>query len=232
MMKILVVEDSPVDQAFVARSLEAQDIQVSVSSTMKHAAESIQREEYDLVLLDLSLPDGDGLQFLADLTRKIDVDRTPVILLSGNQDVDSRIAAFDLGAEDFLVKPVSPTELRARVQARLRRKQRLSRSGEFVERGPLRIRLSSQTAELTAAGGEPRALELTPKEFKLLLRLATSHGEVVTREELLQTVWGKSVHIGDRTVDTHICSLRKKLSPHSSLIESAPGVGYRFAGNA
>jgi DNA-binding response OmpR family regulator len=213
-MRVLVVEDDPAVAEPLLAGLQRNGIEVDhvvYASQVIAAAQNV-----DVVLLDLGLPDGDGLEVLRELRRTLDI---PVIIATARGDETDRIVGLELGADDYVVKPFSVRELAARVRAVARRR----RIEPNLESGRLVV---DRTRHLVTVDGEP--VELTAKEFDLLAVLAEEPGRAVTRQELFSRVWDP-VWIGTgKTLDVHVASLRKKLGD-SELIETVRGVGYRLA---
>jgi two-component system alkaline phosphatase synthesis response regulator PhoP len=222
--KILLIEDAPDCQLLVKEAL-ARSSDVRIASSLGEARALLGTERFELIILDLSLPDGDGMEFFSRLQGAAAVDGTPVIFLTARTETASQVAAFTLGADDYVVKPIRPVEFRARVEAKLRRIA-VRRSGPeaALSCGELTIELGTQKA--TLAG---RELDLTGREFKILCQLARNAEKALSREQLIQAVWGSSVHVLDRTVDTHVYTLRKKLGGHAHYIVSEVGLGYRLS---
>ncbi|MEI6363115.1 MAG: response regulator transcription factor [Actinomycetes bacterium] len=213
-MRVLVVEDDPAVAEPLLAGLQRNGIEVDhvvYASQVIAAAQNV-----DVVLLDLGLPDGDGLEVLRELRRTLDI---PVIIATARGDETDRIVGLELGADDYVVKPFSVRELAARVRAVARRR----RIEPNLESGRLVV---DRTRHLVTVDGEP--VELTAKEFDLLAVLAEEPGRAVTRQELFSRVWDP-VWIGTgKTLDVHVASLRKKLGD-PELIETVRGVGYRLA---
>jgi two-component system catabolic regulation response regulator CreB len=236
MADILLVEDSKDCQILVKETL-SKVAHVRIATSLQEARIALSRERFDLILLDLSLPDGDGLEFFSQIqSRNADLGEIPVIFLTGKSETAMQVTAFSMGADDYIVKPLRPIEFRARVEAKLKKIAHAKQSETLIVRGDLRIELGTQRASILASSsqgpaggqGERRELDLTGREFKLLYHLARREGTVFSREELIAAVWGESVHVLDRTVDTHIYTLRKKLGDYSFYIESEVGLGYRL----
>jgi len=225
MARILVVEDSSEERHLIARALASGERLVFAASVAE-GLERLRSEVFDLALLDVTLPDGDGFQLLSLLRNDERLGELPVVFLTARSATPDKVLAFSLGAEDYLEKPWDPQELRARVQARLRRLQAASEQAPVLRRGDLCLDLGSY--RLFACSGDVETeLELTPHEFRLLYRLASREDQVFDRAHLLEAVWGSTV-VTERTVDTHVYNLRRKLGPYGRCIESVRGVGYRF----
>lgn len=229
MHRILLVEDSESSLKVVQSALAGEDLELTVARTLADARKVTETENpFDLILLDISLPDGEGSALMDEWQGNVRMKRTPVVFLTGKEDVDSKVAAFAMGADDYIVKPVSPRELKARVDARLRRTQT---PPEVIRRGVLALHFPMMRATVQMSGVET-PVELTSKEFRLVALLAQNEGQVFTRNELVRAVWGKDLDVVNRTVDSHICGARRKLGPAGKYIESVTGSGYRFMAEA
>src|SRR5450759_1509449 len=225
--KILVVDDEEHIIELVELYLSKEGYQVVKATDGDEAVEKFADEKPDLLVLDIMLPGRDGLDVLRQVRKTSQV---PVIMLTARESEVDKVVGLELGADDYLTKPFSPRELVARVKAVLRRsKPTAAEADAVVEREGLAI--STQRREVQVEGrGE---VELTAKEFDLLLVLASNPGIVLTRERLMEKVWGYE-YIGDtRTVDVYIRHLREKLSDDADkprFVETVRGVGYRFKG--
>lgn len=216
--RILIVDDDPEIREIERKWLEEHGYEITVAVDGRQALERVSGHE--LVVLDLQMPKLDGFEVL---TRLRQTSAIPIIVVSGRNEGADRIAALEMGADDYLVKPFLPRELVARVKALLRR-SRLP-STDSVQGGPVVV--DSVARRVTLDGAE---IELTPREYDLLKILAQSPGRTFTREELLDRVWGEE-YVGDtRRVDIHISKLRSKLTRDGrpSPLRSIWGVGYRF----
>ena len=226
MSQILVVEDEPAIAESLAYALRREGYAVATAGTLAAAAREL--DTATLVVLDLMLPDGSGF----DLLGKLRAQRTPpaVIVLSSRDAEADRVAALETGADDYVTKPFSPREIVARVRAVLRR-ARAAGVGEGEARElPLRVEESTRRAFVHG-----RSLELTKVEFDLLACLLGAPGRVFTRAELIDRVWGDGFAITDRTIDSHVKGLRRKVGEaggEPGLIETVRGVGYRVEGRA
>jgi two-component system KDP operon response regulator KdpE len=223
-LRVLVVEDEADIRRFVRLALEAEGHEVYEADGLRRGLIDAASRRPDLIILDLGLPDGDGIELLCDLRHWSPV---PVIVLSARSAEADKIAALDAGADDYLAKPFGVGELLARVRAQLRRSAQQTPAGETVIRfGDIAVDLVRRTVE--RAG---RPLHLTPIEYRLLTHLAGQPDRVITHRQLLKAVWGPG-HIEDtHYVRVHMANLRKKVEldasqPRHFLTET--GVGYRF----
>ena len=176
----------------------------------------------DLIILDLNLPDVDGLTICRELKKHEETRRVPIIMLTARVEERDKLLGFELGADDYVTKPFSMRELLARIAAHLRRTGVPQSPDDVYDDGRLRIDRARHTVE-----SEGSAVHLTKKEFDLLWLLIRSGGRVVSRETILSRLWDYAADIETRTVDVHIRSLRKKIGDH--VIETVVGVGYKFA---
>lgn len=223
MASVLVVEDEPAIAESLVYSLRREGYGVESAGTLSEAETKM--AEADLVILDLMLPDGSGFDLLAEL-RRLDSPPAVIILSSRDHEAD-RVAGLETGADDYVTKPFSPREVVARVRAVLRRTSR----EESVKppAGQLPLACDATTRRATVHGN---ALELTRVEFDLLATMVAAPGRVFTRAQLIERIWGDNFAITDRTVDSHVKALRRKVSTaggHAQLIETVRGVGYRVS---
>jgi DNA-binding response OmpR family regulator len=225
---ILVVEDHRTTCTFLADNLTADGFEILVAECAQDAWRLLATKFPDLAVVDLGLPDRDGLELVADV-RDSDgqvgrIDRNiPLLILSGRAGELDRLRGFARGCDDYVVKPFSYVELRARIEALLRRTERRE-SRSLLRVGPLRIDPLARQAWL-----DDRALELSKKEFALLRVLASDPTRVFTRDELLRLVWGYTTVGKTRTLDSHAYRLRQKLGENGDrLVVNVWGVGYRL----
>jgi DNA-binding response OmpR family regulator len=224
--KILVVEDSADSFQLVKRAL-GPSYSLECAPSLADGVRMLNKNSYDLVLMDVMLPDGDGFGLCSILQSNDDLRNIPIIFLTAKNSVSDKVLGFQVGAEDFISKPFDPLELRARVEAKLRKKEREKHDSDIIRAGDLEINKSTQHVTVHE-NGNARRLDLTQIEFKLLVFLAKEPNVVFSRDEILNAVWGQSIHIYSRSVDTHVSKLRKKLGSFDTCIESVHGTGYRF----
>jgi DNA-binding response OmpR family regulator len=219
MARILIVEDEPEIAAALAYDLRLDGYEVEVAGDGESASLRGREPGWDLILLDVMLPKMDGFDVCREL-RKAGV-RTPILFLTARTHEAEKVLGLDLGADDYVTKPFSGRELRARIRARLRSSQ--PETEEVLRCAEIEI--DAARAEVRKAGEK---IEVTPQEFKLLLIFARNHGRVLSREQLIDLAWGRDTYVTDRAVDAHIVNLRRKLG--QELISSVRGMGYRFDG--
>ncbi len=230
MNRILLVEDSIESQILVASALD-RSYDLVCASTLEEAESFISRSPFDLVLLDITLPDGDGYQLCTRLQNDNATKDIPIVFLTAHNDVTNKIMGFSLGADDYIVKPFSPVKLRDRIDSKIRSLMNKKHSGEIIKCGNLQIDVLSRRVHLSQ-NDKNKILELTPIEYKLLLSLVQHADQVMTRNSLLLSVWGDKLHVSDRSIDNHVRKLRKMLSPDVDYIQSVyDGTGYVFSVN-
>jgi two-component system KDP operon response regulator KdpE len=222
--QILIVEDEAHIRRFVRLTLEAEGHTVHEAENYQRGLIEAATRPPDLVVLDLGLPDGDGVDLIRELRQWSSM---PVIVLSARSAEESKIAALDAGADDYLVKPFGSGELTARVRAQLRRHQQQTPAGEpQIAFGDVRIDLVRRVVERSG-----QELHLTPIEYKLLTHLASQPDRVITHAQLLKAVWGPGHQEDMHYVRVHMANLRKKIEAQPSMprhLITETGVGYRF----
>jgi DNA-binding response OmpR family regulator len=224
MPRILIVEDDADIALGLGKDLARHGYDVQVVADGEEAVRTGSREAWDLVLLDLMLPKKDGFEVCQDL-RQAGI-RTPIIMLTAKTHEAEKVLGLELGADDYVTKPFSPRELRARIQAALRR---------AGDPGGGTVRFGS--CEVDFGRGEVRRdgvpVEVTATEFRLLATFIRRRGRLLSRSELINAAWGPGTFVTDRVVDTHVLNLRKKIEPvpgRPCFIRSLRGRGYRFDG--
>jgi DNA-binding response OmpR family regulator len=224
--RILSVDDAPDHQLIVGR-LFVRDYSIITAFTLEEADLELGRGTFDLILLDVNLPDGDGFSYFAKLRAQDHTRDIPVIFVTISGEMSHEVTGLSLGAEDYIVKPIDPARTRARVDARLKN-LRQRREGEMVlQRGNLKLSVSLQRVTLIIEGKE-HPIGVTPVEFKLLFYFFRHEDHAFTREQLRSAVWGNASEVFDRTVDMHVSNLRKKIIGSDYKIQAVQGIGYRF----
>jgi two-component system response regulator ResD len=221
-IRVLMVDDEKRMVELVKLYLEKEGYVVDEAYDGQQALDMINKTKYNLIILDLMLPVVDGWTVCKEIRKKYDI---PVIMLTARGEEFDKVLGFELGADDYVVKPFSPRELTARVKALLRRLGPREEQEETLEFPDLIIEPESRMVKVNG-----KDVDLTPKEFDLLYYLARNRDKVFTREKLLEEVWGYDFFGSLRTVDTHIKQLREKLgrSKAASYINTVWGVGYKF----
>ena len=224
--RVLVVEDEPAISESISYALETEGMAVEAAYTFSEALAQVRRRPPSLVLLDVMLPGGSGLDICREIRTFSDV---PIIVLSARDAESDKVAGLELGADDYVTKPFSMRELIARVRSHIRRAARsgqMMETNEVLRGGPVELDVD---AHETRVRGE--AVTLRPKEFDLLETLMRRKGRLVTRETLLSEVWGSSFYGDSRTLDVHVKRLRHKIEEDSSKprhLITVRGLGYKF----
>ena len=223
-LRVLIVEDEPDIRDLLAFHLEREGYHVTKCRSGEEAVRLSQTAPPDLVLLDVMLPEMDGLEVCRRLRRDPRTQAVPIVMLTARGDEVDRVLGLELGADDYVVKPFSPRELVARVRAVLRRARPAPGTAPLAI-GGLRIDAAAHTVTVDGA-----PVSLTRREFDLLRALAEASGRVLSREFLLENVWGYAAagEIESRTVDVHVRRLRQKLGAEGRRIGTVTGVGYRL----
>ena len=225
-MNILIIEDEPDIRKNLEYNLSREGFSVSSVGSLKDGFKSLDSNTYSLILLDLMLPDGSGLDLCKKIKSNSHLEAIPIIILTAKDDEVDKVVGFELGADDYVTKPFSVRELILRIKAVLKRGQKDSKEIVEVERqfGDLRIDVESHEVHV-----DSNPIELTALEFRLLNELVDKRGRVQSRDQLLSEVWGYNAEVTTRTVDTHIKRLREKLGPMGKYVQTIRGVGYKFS---
>ena len=218
MAKILIVDYDLHLRKLVRTYAELEDFTCEEAQNGFEALEKLRGGNFDMIVLDIMMPGLDGFETMGELRKWSQI---PVIVLTARDEEYDKLLGFHLGADDYVSKPFSPKELVARIKAVMKRVDK--KQDEPIQYGELRVETAARTAFL----GE-QALSLTPKEFDLLTVLVRNEHLVLSREQLLQQVWGYDYYGDVRTVDTHIKTLREQLGPYRKWIRTVWGVGYQF----
>lgn len=229
MPSVLLIEDAKEFQLLVSNAL-AHMCDLSYAVTAAEAKTALEEKEFDLIILDIGLPDKSGYELCSELRADKNLQEIPIIILTSKSTISDKLTGFSLGADDYIVKPFDVLELQARATVRLKRSAQLKAKQLVLEGNGLRMDLSSHEVTVEGMPGAKVArLDLTPHEYKILQLLMSNKDKVFSREHLLNKIWGYDVHIEDRTVDKHISSLRKKLGDKGNLIHTVTGTGYKFS---
>ena len=220
-IKILVVDDEEDILEFLSYNLRAEGYDVIVADNGILAIELAKQEQPSLIILDVQMPDMDGITTCEKIREIPSLKETVVSFLTARSEDYSQIAGFEAGADDYITKPIRPKVLVSRVKALLKRRGITQDTNSIIELGDIVI---DKEKHLTTYKGQE--VIFAKKEFKLLKLLISKPGKVFTREEILEKVWGSGIIVGDRTIDVHIRKLREKLADH--YVKTVKGVGYKF----
>lgn len=225
-VNILVIEDEPDIRRNLEYNLGREGFKASSVGSLDEANEKLKSKKFDLILLDLMLPDGSGLDLCKKIKSNSETEATPIIILTAKDDEVDKVVGFELGADDYVTKPFSVRELILRVKAILKRSDAKTKEVVEVERqfGDLKIDVDSHEVHV-----DSQLIELTALEFRLLKELVDKRGRVQSRDQLLSEVWGYNAEVTTRTVDTHIKRLREKLGSMGKYVQTIRGVGYKFS---
>jgi two-component system phosphate regulon response regulator PhoB len=225
MERVLIVDDDPDIQGLVSYNLSQAGFRVTNAATGSAALESVREQPPDLIILDIMLPDLDGLEVCRTLRTRASSRRIPIIMLTARTEESDRVVGFELGADDYVMKPFSPRELVLRVKSIFRRvgedRTDVLRIGK--------LQLFPQRRQVLSGS---RTITLTAKEFELLHELMRARGNVLSREVLMDKVWGYHSQATSRTLDTHVRRLREKLGDEAIYLETVHKVGYRMSHSA
>jgi two-component system phosphate regulon response regulator PhoB len=222
MERVLIVDDDPDIVRLVSYNLSHAGYEVQTATTGRKALELIQQHPPDLIVLDLMLPDVDGMEVCRSLRQQAPSRRIPIVMLTARGEEIDRVVGFELGADDYVAKPFSPRELVLRIKSILRRvgKDRT----DVMHAGRIQVFPERRQCFIDSS-----LVTLTAKEFDLLYELMKAMGNVLTRDMLMERVWGYHGEATSRTLDTHVRRLREKLGDDGNCVETVRGVGYRIA---
>ncbi|MFN8261046.1 MAG: response regulator transcription factor [Chitinophagales bacterium] len=219
--KILVVDDEPDILEFLSYNLEKEGFLVETAENGKQALEKAKKNQPDIVLLDVMMPEMDGIEACRTMRELPQFEHTIIAFLTARTEDYSQIAGFETGADDYISKPIKPRVLVSRLKALLRRYEAKESKSSFLDVGNIQI---DRERYLIIFNGKEMAVPR--KEFELLYLLASKPGKVFKRDEILNEIWGRDIIVGDRTIDVHIRKLREKLG--EDLIKTVKGIGYKF----
>lgn len=221
MYKLLVVDDEPKIREVIREYAEFNGYEVTEAEDGMSAVGLCKLNKYDLVILDIMMPKLDGFTACKEIKKISDV---PIIMLSARGEEYDKLFGFELGIDDYIVKPFSPKELMARVNVVLERRNSVSKDNSSVLTfDGLEINIAARTVSV-----DGKRVELTPKEYDLLFYLVKNKNIALSRDKLLSDIWGYDFFGDDRTIDTHIKNLRNNLGPYRDFIVTLRGVGYKF----
>lgn len=222
--KILVVDDEPDILEILRYNLIKQGYTVVTASNGEEGIKVAEKEQPDLVILDIMMPKMDGVEVCRQMRMKPQFDQTIIAFLTARDEDYSQIAALDVGGDDYITKPIRPRVLVSRVKALLRRSGR--GDSEKIDTNVIQVGDLTLNKDKVTVDVKNKEVELAKKEFELLSLLISKPGKVFTREEIFNKVWGTDVIVGNRTIDVHIRKLREKIG--SSYIKTIKGIGYKF----
>lgn len=220
MYKVLICDDEMMIRKLIRKYAEFEGHTVDEASNGMEAVMLCRQNEYDIVIMDIMMPELDGFSACREIRKSSSI---PIIMLSARGEEYDKINGFELGIDDYVVKPFSPKELMLRIEAVMRRSSKKTKENEI-------IRIEGLVADITARTVtiDGKRVDMSPKEYDLFFYMLTNRNIALTREKLITDVWGYDFYGDDRTLDTHIKLLRRSLGDYSRLIVTLRGVGYRF----
>lgn len=221
--RILSIDDDPTVQTLLKESLREHF--VISAYNLKEALMELPKTSFDAIILDIELPDGDGLRFYTEISQNEKYSQIPTLFLSGHNEISNKLMAFTLGADDFLSKPFDPLELNARIISKIKKHIQIVEDKKIQKIGDIEIDFDRQKA-FQNKNGKQFDLSLTTIELKILACLSRRLEQVYTREQIISLAWGET-HISDRTVDSHIAHLRTKVKNSEVQIDTVKSFGYR-----
>lgn len=225
MDNVLIVDDDIEIEKLIKASLPG--FSLHFAENLARARDILQFEKIDLILLDVSLPDGDGFHFFMDLQNSSHFTEIPVIFLTSRDQPNDKVTGLSLGADDYITKPFNRLELKARVALRIDKSKKLRTNNRFLQKQGLFLDVGKQQVQIEL-NRTRYPIDLTGLEFRLLLFFAENENQVLSRQTLLDSVWGTEMNVIDRTIDAHVSNLRKKIKTSAYSIQSVYGEGYRF----
>lgn len=224
-LKILLVDDEPDILEFLKYNLQKEGYDVSIAGNGREGIEIAKASNPDLIILDIMMPEMDGIETCRLLRESQEFKETMIVFLTARNEDYSQIAGFGVGADDYITKPVKPNVLLSRISALFRRYKGTNGNELHNENQLIAGDLLIDREQYLVSKGDEK-IELPRKEFELLALIAAKPGKVFTREEILDKVWGSEVVVGDRTIDVHIRKLREKFG--DDMIKTVKGIGYKF----
>jgi two-component system alkaline phosphatase synthesis response regulator PhoP len=221
--KILIVDDEPDIIEFLQYNLKKEGFDVISAPDGRQGLLAAEQSKPDLIILDIMMPEMDGVEVCRQLREKKEFQDTPIAFLTARDEDFSQITALDVGGDDYITKPIKPRVLLSRINALLRRSNRLGEDDDTIIEVPPHLKIDRQKVMVYRDG---ERIELPRKEFEILWLLASKPGRVFTRDEIFDRVWGNDVIVGNRTIDVHIRKLREHLG--ENFIKTMKGIGYKF----
>ena len=226
MYRLLVVDDEPMIREVIREYAEFNDFEVDEAEDGMEAVSLCKEKDYDILVMDIMMPRLDGFSACKEIKKTKDI---PIIMLSARGEEYDKLFGFELGIDDYVTKPFSPKELMARINAVITRhnvQSRVKEQSDVIAFDGLKINIPAHTVEV-----DGQKVEMTPKEYELLFYLVENKNLALSRDTLLQDIWGYDFYGDARTLDTHVKLLRKSLGKYADRIVTLRGVGYRFEGN-
>jgi len=220
MFKILVVDDEPKIRELIVKYGEFDGHEVIEAEDGLDALNKVKNDNFDVIIMDVMMPELDGFSTVKEIRK---FNNTPVLMLSARGEEYDKIHGFEVGIDDYVVKPFSPKELMMRIEAILRRGKSIETERDIFTYNGLKIDFTARSVFI-----DDREIQLFPREYDLLFYMVKNRGIALTREKLLNKVWGYDYFGNDRTLDTHVKLLRKSLGDYADCIKTLRGVGYRF----
>ncbi|MBP1533852.1 MAG: response regulator transcription factor [Ruminococcus sp.] len=220
MARILVVDDEAKIRTIIKEYAEFEGYEVAEAEDGMEAVEKVKNEEFDIIVMDIMMPRLDGYSACKEIQK---IKKIPVIMLSARGEEYDKLFGFEIGIDDYVVKPFSPKELMARIRAVLNRANATHKSEDIIRYQGLEINFTAREVKI-----DGEKVSMTPKEYDLLFYLVRNMNIALSREKLLEEVWGFDFYGDDRTIDTHIKMLRNSLGPYRNLIVTLRGMGYKF----
>ena len=220
MAKILIVDDEAKIRMIIKEYAEFEGYETAEAEDGMEAVEMVKKDDYDIIIMDIMMPRLDGYSACKEIQK---IKKIPVIMLSARGEEYDKLFGFEIGIDDYMVKPFSPKELMARIRAVLNRAKASQKTEDIIRYQGLEINFTAREVKI-----DGEKVSMTPKEYDLLFYLVRNMNIALSREKLLEEVWGFDFYGDDRTIDTHIKMLRNSLGPYRNLIVTLRGMGYKF----
>ncbi|MBQ8966551.1 response regulator transcription factor [Ruminococcus sp.] len=220
MAKILIVDDEAKIRMIIKEYAEFEGYETAEAEDGMEAVEMVKKDDYDIIIMDIMMPRLDGYSACKEIQK---IKKVPVIMLSARGEEYDKLFGFEIGIDDYMVKPFSPKELMARIRAVLNRAKASQKTEDIIRYQGLEINFTAREVKI-----DGEKVSMTPKEYDLLFYLVRNMNIALSREKLLEEVWGFDFYGDDRTIDTHIKMLRNSLGPYRNLIVTLRGMGYKF----